>query len=297
MTYYDLRTLLAATDFSASSHNAALRAATLSQRFGAKFELIHVLDKKELNELQRLLGKNGEMVKEHIQSQTRKLLLQLAHEVGESLGEDASCHLVEGDIIDSITSQADSVNADLLIVGMKKPDTIQQRLLGTTTERLLRMTQCPVLSVKQSPRTTYQSVIIPIDFSSWSLDAIHLAQVVAPQAELVLLHAFQITFEDQICKADEIGDAIQRYKDRIYKEADTRLQQTATDAGISTRNWKPVVKYGDTLQIILTQEKEQHADLIIIGKHGHGVVEEFLLGSNTRKILTHSQCDVLIANH
>jgi nucleotide-binding universal stress UspA family protein len=40
--------------------------------------------------------------------------------------------------------------------------------------------------------------------------------------------------------------------------------------------------------------------LIILGKHGLGlgigVVEEFILGSNTRQILTHVRCDVLIAN-
>jgi nucleotide-binding universal stress UspA family protein len=296
MNYYNLHTLLAATDLSVSSHSVALRAAMMAQRIGAKLELIHVLDKKELNELQRLLGKNGKTVKEHVRSQTRELLLQLANEVGEPLGENASCHLAEGDVIGAITAQADTLNADLLIVGAQASGFIQQRLLGTTAERLLRMTQCSVLSVKQSPHMAYQSVLVPIDFSPWSLDAIHLAQVIAPQAELTLLHAYQIPFENQMRKAGEKEDAIQHYQDKIFREADARLHQTAIDAGISTTNWQPKVKYGDAVQQILEREKEQRADLVVIGKRGHGIVEEFLLGSNTRKILTHSQCDVLIAN-
>ena len=143
---------------------------------------------------------------------------------------------------------------------------------------------------------TYQSVLVPIDFSTWSLDAIHLAQIIAPQAELTLLHAYQIPFKNQMRKAGKEENTIQHYQDKFYQDADARLHQTAIDAGISTRNWQPKVKYGDAVQRILEQEKEQNADLVVIGKHGHGIVEEFLLGSNTRKILTHSQCDVLIAN-
>ena len=295
MTSYSLHTLLAATDLSTSSHNAVLRAAMMAQRIGAKLELVHVLDKKEINELQRLVGENSETVK-HIRSQTRKLLLQLANDIGEPLGENASCHLVEGDVIEAITTQSDTLNANLLIIGAQGSSSIRQRLLGTTAERLLRMTQCSVLSVKQSPRIAYQRVLVPIDFSPWSLDAIHLAQVIAPQAELTLLHAYQVPFEKQIRKVGGKENALQHYQDKIYQEADTQLRQTAIDAGISTRNWYPVVKYGDAVQQILEQEEEQGIDLVVVGKHGHGVVEEFLLGSNTRKILTNSQCDVLIAN-
>ncbi len=295
MIPYSLHTLLAATDLSTSSHNVALRAAIIAQRIGAKLELIHVLDKRELNELQRLLGEDGETVK-YIRSQMRELLSQLANDIGEPLGGIANCNLVEGDVIEAITTQANTLNANLLIVGAQESSFIRQRLLGTTAERLLRMTQCSVLSVKQSPRIAYQSVLVPIDFSPWSLDAIHLAQVIAPQAELTLLHAYQVPFENQMRKAGEKEDAIQRYHEKICQEADSRLRQTAMDAGISTGNWQPIVKYGDTVQRILEQEEEQGFDLVVIGKHGHGVVEEFLLGSNTRKILTHSQCDVLIAN-
>ena len=68
------------------------------------------------------------------------------------------------------------------------------------------------------------------------------------------------------------------------------------DAGITEVNWHPIVLHGNAVQRILEQEEEQGADLVVLGKHGHGMVEELLLGSNTRQILTHAQCDVLIAN-
>lgn len=37
------------------------------------------------------------------------------------------------------------------------------------------------------------------------------------------------------------------------------------------------------------------ADLIVMGKHGQSVMEELLLGSITKHVLTHSSSDVFIA--
>ena len=78
-----LHTLLAATDFSAPSHHTAKRAAMLAQQIGAKLELVHVLDKNELNELLRLLSGNGEAWQERIRSQARESLSQLANNISE----------------------------------------------------------------------------------------------------------------------------------------------------------------------------------------------------------------------
>lgn len=288
----NLHTLLAATDLTAPSHFTAQRAAMLAQQIGARLEFVHVLDKRELAELQRLLG---DTLKERIQSQSLELLKKLANDVGEPLSISAGCHLVEGKILESITKQVDAFDANLLIIGARGIDSILQQFLGTTAERLLRMIQCPVLTVKLYPRKPYQSVLVPIDFSSWSLGAIHLAQSVAPQAKLTLLHAYEPPFEAQMHIAGEKKEEIQNYRDKVFQEAKTSLYQTAEDARITT-NWHPIVIHGNAVQRILEQEKERGADLIILGKHGLGMVEELLLGSNARQVLIHAQCDVLIAN-
>jgi nucleotide-binding universal stress UspA family protein len=288
--------LLAATDISAPSRFTAQRAAMLAEQIGAKLEFVHVLDKRELDELQRLLGEDGEVLKERIRSQTRELLAQLADDVGEPLGVSAGCHLVEGEVLESITAQVDVLNASLLIVGAHGSGFVRQQLLGATAERLLRMTQCPVLTVKQSPLKKYQNVLVPIDFTPWSLGAIRLALTVAPQAKLTLLHAYEVPFEGQMRIAGESEESIRGYRDKICQEVGARLYQTAMDAGITKVNWHPLVIHGNAVQRILEQEEEQGADLVVLGKHGHGMVEELLLGSNTRQILTHAQCDVLIAN-
>ena len=264
----------------------------LAQQIGAQLELVHVIEKRELEELQRLLG---ETLKEKIRSQTKELLEKLANDIGEPSGVSAGCHVVEGEVLESITEQADLLSADFLIIGARGTSLTLQQLLGATAERLLRVIRCPVLTVKQPPLKTYQSVLVPIDFSPWSIGAIHLAQTVAPQAKLTLLHAYEVPFEAQMHIASEKKGEIQHYRDKVCQDAKTRLNQTAKDAGL-TADWHPLVVHGNAVQKILEQEDEQGVDLIIIGRHGLGVVEELFLGSNARQLLIHAKCDVLIAN-
>ena len=188
-------TLLAATDLSEPSYHTAKRAAILAQQIGARLELVHVIEKRELEELQRVLGKT---FKENTQSRTQKLLKKLVNDIGKTYGITAGYHLSEGEVLESIKEQVSLLKANLLIIGARGARLTLQQLLGATAERLLRIIKCPVLTVKQSPQKAYQNVLVPIDFSPWSAGAIKLAQKVAPQAKLTLLHAYNVPFEAQI---------------------------------------------------------------------------------------------------
>ena len=157
-----LHTLLAATDLSAPSRHTAQRAAILAQQIGAKLELVHVLDKNELNELLRLLGEKGKLWQERIRSQVQESLTQLADNISEQFGINVGRHLVEGKVLESIAAQVGVLDASLLIVGARGTGFMRNQLLGATAERLQRMNQCPVLTVKQPPRTTYRNVRVPM---------------------------------------------------------------------------------------------------------------------------------------
>ena len=56
------------------------------------------------------------------------------------------------------------------------------------------------------------------------------------------------------------------------------------------------VERGGVSRVILAKEEELSADLIVIGKHGRSMVEEWLLGSVTRHVLAGSKCDVLVVH-
>ena len=124
-----------------------------------------------------------------------------------------------------------------------------------------------------------------------------MAQAVAPQARLILLHAYEPPFEGKLRYAGVEESVVRQYRETARKDAHDRLHQIASDAGLVVADWHPVVVHGDAARQILEQEEVQSADLIVLGKHGMGMVEELLLGSVAKHVLAHSRSDVLIATH
>ena len=289
-----LQTLLVATDLSAPSRHAAQRAAMLAQQAGARLELAHVLERGALDELRRLFDDDGETAQGRVREQAREALSLFAAEIGEPLGVSAGQHLLEGAVLESIGTQADLLDAALLIVGAHGSGFMRHWLLGATAERLLRITRRPILVVRQVPRETYRRVIVAVDFSPWSLRAIRLAQAVAPRARLILLHAYDVPFEGKMRISGVDDDMIKRYAAKVHQEAFLRLRQSAREAGIPA-SWQPQIIHGDAATVILQQEEEEGVDLIVLGKHGAGMVEELLLGSVAKHVLAEARCDILVA--
>jgi nucleotide-binding universal stress UspA family protein len=290
-----LQTLLVATDLSAPSRHAAMRAAILAKQSGARLELVHVLEKNALDELRLLFGGEGDALQDRIRLQGQEALAQLAADIGERSGAPAGFVVLEGTVLDSCIAHAENLDASLLIVGARGAGFMRHWLLGATTERLLRRTLRPVLVVKQPPHEPYRSVLVSVDFSPWSLGAIRLAQAVAPQATLILLHTVEMPFEGKMRVAGVEDDMIRQHRDAARRDSLARLHQTATDAGLASARWLPIVLHGDAAPRILEQEEEMGADLIVLGKHGAGVAEELLLGSVTKHVLAQARCDVLVA--
>lgn len=67
-----------------------------------------------------------------------------------------------------------------------------------------------------------------------------------------------------------------------------------SDEGASRTSY--AVEYGGASRVILAKEEERSADLIVIGKHGRSMVEEWLLGRVTRHVLADSKSDVLVVH-
>jgi nucleotide-binding universal stress UspA family protein len=51
---------------------------------------------------------------------------------------------------------------------------------------------------------------------------------------------------------------------------------------------------GSPKQVILEEAEAFGADLIIVGSHGHGMLERFLLGSVSQAVALHARCSVEI---
>lgn len=286
--------ILVATDLSAPARHAVGRAFRIAAETGAALTLTHVVSQSALDKLIQLFGAQAAPVEQHILEAARDELSRLASDHGRIHGVSAKTNLATGTVLREILDQADAIDAALLVLGARGEDYLRPMLLGTTAERLLRRTLRPMLVVKQTPHEAYRRVLVPVDFSPWSHAALRLARAVAPKAELVLLHAFEAPFESKLQFAGVDEDTIGLYRKSARQEALSQLRMLVAEAGLKAGEVSLSVHHGDASRTILTQEQEQDCDLIVMGKHGQGVLEELLLGSVTKHVLSESASDVLI---
>lgn len=286
--------MLVATDLSTLSRHAALRAARLAAESGGTLDLLHVLETPALVALRRLLGQAEADLEQRLATQASDGLAELARQIGRLHGIDAPWHLAGGPIVAGITDMARQRQVDLLVVGASSAALLRHWLLGATADRLLRASTCPILFVRQTPHEPYRSLLIPVDFSACSAQSIAHARRVAPQAQIILLHACALPFEGKMRFAGVSDATVMQYRSDTRRKALAQLQALAARVGLTPQQWTSAVTQGDPGQDIVQQQVELDADLIVLGKHGAGVTEEWLLGSVTQQVLGQAHCDVLV---
>lgn len=290
-----LKCILAATDLSSPARHAVERAALVSQDTATPLELLHVADLTPLERLRQLMGATPADLEQRVLDAARQKLRDLAAALQQRFGVAARTHVVAGSLLAELARKADGLTPGLLVCGAKGESIIRHFAMGSMALRVLNTTRCPILVVKQPPHESYRRLLVPVDFSRSSLRAIHDARRTAPQADIVLLHTFEVPFEGCLRYASVDEDTINRYRIVAKQEATEKLFALRHEAGLSPDESSLVVIYGDPTVCIVEQEQEQDCDLIVMGKHGENLLEELLLGSVTEHVLAESQGDVLVS--
>jgi nucleotide-binding universal stress UspA family protein len=289
------RTILAVTDLSAPARHAVERAFRLTTFAGCELHILHALELDALDSLREMLGKDLSAVKVGLEDDAREQLNQLIDNPANSHGVAARLRVVVGNPLSAIAAEADALDADLLILGARGESFLRHAMLGSTAVRLLRKSaRRPVLVVKQPPHETYRSVLVAVDFSPVSRQAIRTVRGLAPDANLVLLHAFELPYEGKLAFAGVEEQVIQQYVTTSIETRRKRLHDLAAAVGLAPMDYSARVIHGDPSQQIVGMEQEVDADLIVVGKHGSHITEELLLGSVTKHVLAESQGDVLV---
>ena len=137
-------TFLVPHDFSDDAEAALEAAVELARRLGARLHLLHVYQQPV-----DVLSPYGVAIQPNVGPELRAAaqgrLQQLAARIS---GVRVELHVAEGPPALAIAEQAQSLGADLVVMGTHGRTGLRHLLLGSVAERTMRTAPCPVLTVK-----------------------------------------------------------------------------------------------------------------------------------------------------
>ncbi|GAB3554661.1 universal stress protein [Arthrobacter tumbae] len=290
-----VHTVLAATDFSPAAVSSVERAALLCRDAGAVLELFHTVNVSDLDRLRRLVPGIPNRLKQPATDDRREEITLLGGGLSELHGVRVGVHVEAGPAFLKIEERAADVSADLVVLGVHGTNTFAHPILGSTAARMVESSAHAVLVVKQEPRERYRNVLVPVDFSEYSLPALMLARTVAPAAGIILMHAYGVPFEGKLKAGRVVEEELAPFLNAARNEVFEDLYELSEAAGLAPRAVRLLACHGTALEQILEQERTRYCDLIVMGHHGEApLLERVFLGSVTKQVLALSEADVLV---
>ena len=133
-----------------------------------------------------------------------------------------------------------------------------------------------------------KSVLVPIDFSEWSYEAIAPAkEYVEAETSLTLIHVLTpLHPADPAAMWNTLDDNQRKQKVKAF------LAEKLGEMGY--KDVQIEVKIGDPSTEIVDYAKDVAADLIVLPSHGKKGISRFLLGSVAERVVRLSPCPVLV---
>ncbi|HLV38231.1 universal stress protein [Xanthomarina sp.] len=140
-----------------------------------------------------------------------------------------------------------------------------------------------------------KKIIVPVDFSEESEFALEAAAMLAKKngAEILALHMLEIS-NAVLTKADGIKQIETIYFLRL---AEKKFEEFLDKDYLKNIKVTPIVKQFKVFSEVNDIAIETGADLIVMGSQGASGIKEILVGSNTEKVVRHSEVPVLVIKH
>ncbi|MBH5321068.1 universal stress protein [Aurantiacibacter sediminis] len=261
--------IIAGTDFGPRADRAIDRAIALGEQLGREVIVFHARD------LPPYSTDDGH----DLDAQLREVLPRGAQGVQFAYKSGSPPH--------AIGEYADEKNAELIVLGVARHNSIGDYFLGTAVDNCIRRTDLPVLVVKKRPQREYETIAIATDFSEFSVRAARWAAEMFPDAKLHLLHAFHVPYaawNNAAYVTEEISGYAREKMDEFMKALPDEVQSRITTH----------VEKGMLTSAINTLIAREGIDLVVLGSHGETGFRHATIGSQANSLLTSSIADTVI---
>ncbi len=146
---------------------------------------------------------------------------------------------------------------------------------------------------RPSPWTVWQRLLVPVDFTEGSREALKLAVSLAadPEDRITLLHV--IAPESVLHRGNAVMMTLSKTEAELQAEAETRLRRWADQEAGPDIKVETVVRRGPVHREILHVAKTRSCDVIVLATEAKNWLQRLFLGSVTRRLVRNAPCGVI----
>jgi nucleotide-binding universal stress UspA family protein len=296
-----IKTILVPLDFSRASMDALNYAVALARKFAATVHLLHVTAPDEA-------AAPGAA---HILRQTAQAVVSAQERLGKMHAKHLfpfwpeNTYVRTGPAFQKICEQAREIGADLIVIGTRGNTGLKRVLLGSTAERVVRFSHCPVLALRQgkgrrrigagllssAKEISIRRILVPTDFSQCAMAGLMYSALWAKtfDAKLRLLHVVSPP-------APLLNDrlATSRAIERVAIPTETKCEMEAltTLDFMEGVKCEPKIRLGYATDTICGQTED--VDLVVISTHGRTGWRHAVIGSVAEQTVRYAECPVLV---
>lgn len=205
--------------------------------------------------------------------------------------------VVRGRPDEAILDYAGENGIGLVVMGTRGRTGLTRYVAGSVTERVLRLSDVPVLTVRAVEgweTTEYEEVLIPTDGSEYAEAAVDHGLAVA-EATGARVHAVNVV---------DLGSMTMNARYTLPEDVIARIEadgETATEEVASLARERGLetvtdVRRGSATRTLLDYVDRKDIDLVAMGTAGRTGLDRYLLGSTTEGLVRQSDAPVLAVN-
>jgi len=278
--------ILCPVDFFPGSERIADHAIALAKNYNAKLILLHVVT--PVITAYELPYNSVDMITPVVEASKDELKKVAKRAEANKVAVESIVSV--GDVDIEIRDTAKRRNADLIVMGSHGRRGFQKWFLGSHTERLLRRTDIPLMTIAGTAtqnRTlpSIRRMMVLTNFEEGTADAIRYAMSIGQecQSRVTLMHVL-----------NDIDASISgRYRDPLMKSIRLQLEALIPE---DARDWCDVetrVETGLPWRRILKVLEKEKFDLLVMNIHGKNMIDRALLGSTAERVVRGATIPVL----
>lgn len=276
-----MKKILVPVDFSKTSIIALEAAFDIAKKDGADIIVLHVVE-EATTESYRISGEwksqNWEdkiftyRLLEKAKAQLEKLVMEPRFNAVKMVGE-----LRLGNPFHGMNSIISAHKVDLIVMGTKGHTKLEEMIIGTNTQKVVRHARCPILTVHRKPTSTsYKNIVYA---TTMSKDEEVFSRIVKRTQQLYnsTIHIVRINTPGDFQRDREVKDYMEKFAKKLL------LKNYTINVYNDTSPEEGIINFANSI----------NGDMIAMATHGRTGLAHMMAGSVAENVVGHSNKPVL----